>query len=107
MNIDKDIENLQRKIEHNAGKIENNAQRIQQNTGALEILKAFKSDSNKFFIMWIVTFVALLCSLGYIVYMLNDTMVIETTEQVSQENSGGDNNYIGNDGEISYGETSD
>ena len=67
MNIENDIEKLEQKIEKNASKIQDNSQKIHQNTGALEILKAFKSDSNKFFIMWLITFLALLCSLAYII----------------------------------------
>ena len=70
MNLESNLEKLEKKIEKNANKIENNAQRIHQNTGALEILKAFKSDSNKFFIMWLLTFIALILALGYIVFLL-------------------------------------
>ena len=51
-------EKLKRKIEKNADKIDHNRDKIQQNTGALEILKTFKADTNKFFIMWIITFVS-------------------------------------------------
>ena len=71
MNIEKDIENVVKKAEDNARKIEENAERIHRNTGALEILQTFKADSNKFFAMWIITFIALLGSLSYIVYLLN------------------------------------
>ena len=71
MNIEKDIENVVKRAEANARKIEENANRIHQNTGALEILKTFKSDSNKFFVMWLITFIAFLCSIGYIVYMVS------------------------------------
>lgn len=70
MNLESNIEKLEEKIAKNANKIEDNSQRIHQNTGALEILKAFKSDSNKFFTMWIITFFALLISMGFIVYLL-------------------------------------
>ena len=100
MNLEKDIENVVKRAEDNARKIEENASKIHQNTGALEILKTFKSDSNKFFIMWLITFIAFVCSIGYIVYMLNDTVIVETTQEVSQENEGGSNNYIGRDGDI-------
>ena len=100
MELDKNIEKIEKKIENNAKKIDANAQQIYQNTGALDILKAFKSDTNKFFIMWIITFMALLGSLGYIVYLLNDTSTIATTQEVTQENESGSNNYIGRDGDI-------
>ena len=100
-NVHSKIDNNAKLIEQNAKKIEQNANQINQNTGALEILKAFKSDSNKFFIMWIITFMALLGSIGYIVYLLNDTSIVTTsTQEVEQSNDSGDNNYIGRDGDI-------
>ena len=101
MNIEKDIEDLEKRIEHNAGKIACNERKIHQNTGALEILKAFKSDSNKFFIMWIITFFALLLSLMYIVFLLNDITSVETTQEIKDIETI-DGNVV-NNGDI-YGE---
>ena len=93
-----DLEHLEEKIKHNTDKIEHNSQKIHQNTGALEILKTFKSDSNKFFIMWVITFIALLGSLLYIVYLLNDIAVVETNQKINDvETIGGD---IVNNGDI-------
>lgn len=77
----KKIEKITKQIESNAGKIENNAGKIEYNSGALEILHTFKSDSRKFFIMWIITFMALLGLLGYTIYLLNDIGTFETTTQ--------------------------
>ena len=65
MNIEKNIEILEEKILDNLNRIENNSEKIHQNTGALEILKTFKADTNKFFIMWLITFLAFLCLLCY------------------------------------------
>ena len=85
------FEKLEEKIKTNTDKIENNMQQIHQNTGALEILKTFKSDSNKFFIMWIITFIALLGSLLYIVYLLNDINNVEIKQKINDvETIGGD-----------------
>lgn len=67
MNLEKDIEDLEKKIAHNANKIESNEQRIHQNTSALEILKAFKAESQMFFVIWLVTFIAFLISIGFII----------------------------------------
>lgn len=93
--------NHEEDIKNNRIGISSNSQRIDTNTGALEILKAFKSDSHRFFIMWIITFIALLSSLVYIVYLLNDTSIVTTsTQEVEQSNDSGDNNYIGRDGDI-------
>ena len=52
MKLESDIDNLVKKIDANADKIQSNERRIHQNTGALEILKTFKSDSRKFFISY-------------------------------------------------------
>lgn len=64
-------EKLKRKIEKNADRIDHNRDIIQQNTGALEILKTFKADSNKFFAMWLITFIMLLLSIGCIMFLLH------------------------------------
>lgn len=71
MDLEKNIEQLEERITHNLSKIESNTERIHQNTGALEILKTFKSDANKFFIMWLITFVMLLLSIGCIIFLLH------------------------------------
>ena len=96
-----DFEKLEKKINKNATRIEDNMQKIHQNTGALEILKTFKSDSNKFFIMWIITFIALLSSLVYIIYLIRDTAYVETTQEITDVDSIGGN--VLNNGDI-YGE---
>lgn len=70
MNEEK-IEKLEKKIQKHAIKIDNNTEKIQQNTGALEILKTFKADSNKFFAMWLITFICLLGSLCFIMFLLH------------------------------------
>ena len=82
MNLDKDIDNLVKKIDANADKIQKNEKKIHQNTGALEILKTFKSDSRKFFIMWLVTFIAFIGLLGYTFYIMSDSQKITTTQEV-------------------------
>ena len=96
-----DIEKIEEKVKKNESKIEQNKERIHQNTGALEILKTFKSDSKKFFIMWIITFIALLGSLLYIIYLLRDTSYVETTQEITDVDSIGGN--VLNNGDI-YGE---
>ena len=52
--------------------------------------------------MWILTFIILLVAVGYIVYLKTDmnTVITETQQEVEQENTEGDNNYIGRDGDI-------
>ena len=62
--MDKNLEDLVKKVE-------SNAEKIHRNTGALEILKTFKEDSRRFYTMWLITFVCLLCSLGVIIFLLH------------------------------------
>lgn len=105
------IEDLERKIEKNANKINSNAdrinnnlERIEKNSYALDILKDYKEDSKRLFVILIIILCMWFATLGYLVYILNDVGTIEETTTVSQDNENGHNNYIGNDGEITYGE---
>ena len=58
--------------------------------------------------MWIVILVLILALIGtnlaWIIYNYKFEIVEESTV-VEQENSNGDNNYIGNNGDINYGKT--
>ena len=100
-----EIENILKKIDANSEQINKNMQdiesnfaNIQKNSGALDILKAFKSDSNKFFTMWIVTFIALIASFVYIICLKSEYEKVETTTQeVEQDTSEGSNYYVGGD----------
>ena len=96
--IDTNMEN----INDNSRKIEENFERISQNSGALEILKGFKSDSNRWFTILIIVLFMWFATIGYLIYVLNDTATVESV-QVEQENENGYNNYIGNDGDITNG----
>lgn len=74
---------------------------------ASEMLHILKIQNKRLFIIWLVTFVAFIGLLGYTLWLLNDIGTIEetTTQEVSQENDNGSNNFIGNDGDIINGET--
>lgn len=96
MDLEKNIEILEEKILDNLNRIENNSEKIHRNTGALEILKTFKADTNKFFIMWLITFFAFLSLLGYVIYLSNDISKVET-QQVEQDTEDGSNFYVGRD----------
>lgn len=69
---------------------------------AKELLHILKVQNKRLFIIWIITFIAFISLLGYTIWLLNDISNVETTE-VEQEAENGTNNYIGNDGNISYG----
>ena len=71
--------------------VQRNEKKIHQNTGALEILKTFKSDSRKFFIMWLITFIAFIGLLGYTIYILSSYQAVTTTQEVEQQNDNGNN----------------
>ena len=96
MDVEKNIEILEEKILDNLNRIENKTEKIHRNTGALEILKTFKADTNKFFIMWLITFFAFLSLLGYVIYLSNDISKVET-QQVEQDTEDGSNFYVGRD----------
>ena len=71
------------------------------NSLASEILQDYKKANRRMFIIIIVILVMWFSTIGYLVYLLNDIGTIEVT----QENEDGYNNYIGEDGDITYGET--
>lgn len=52
-------------IGENRGDITDNREQIIRNTSAFEILRTFKIDSIMFFIMWLLTFIGLVC---YIIF---------------------------------------
>ena len=103
MNIDENIEKLERRIEHNANKIEYNAKSIEKNSYALNILKDYKEDSRRLFVILLIVLFMWIVTGGYLVYLLNDIGTIKETEKISQESESGNNNYIGNDGDITNG----
>ena len=74
---------------------------------AWEIIQESKKNNTKFFIMWLITFIALIGLSIYTYNLQKDIGVIETTEEVTQNNEDGYNNYIGNDEDIVNGNTKD
>ena len=104
-NIDKIIKNMN-KLHSHEKKINENANKIEKNTGALDLLHTINSNSNKYFIIWMVTFTVFLitqtASILYIFKLKSDanTIVTTTTEEIEQDTDDGDNYYIGRDGDI-------
>ena len=79
---------------------------------AKELIRGMKKDNRRIttmlFIMWIITFIALITMTILYIRLNNDIGVIETTTQeVTQDNTNGDNNFIGNNGDINYGKAND
>ena len=79
MNLETNIEKLQKKVEHNASKIEENTEKIKSNAYALGILREFKNDNKRYFVIIITILIMWFATIGYLVYVLNDIGVEETT----------------------------
>lgn len=69
---------------------------------ATEMLHILKVQNKRLFIIWLITFIAFICLLGYTIWLLNDVGSYEET--ITQDTEQGINNYIGNDGDIINGE---
>lgn len=78
---------------------------IQEQSFAMELLKDQKKQNKRMFIIILVILGMWFLTIGYLVYVLNDIGTETTTQEVTQENSSGNNNFIGNDGDITNGKT--
>ena len=99
--LDKKIEKNSIEINSNANKINSNLERIEKNSYALEILSDYKNDSKRLFIILIIVLVFWFLTIAYLVYVLNDTGTIETTQEVSEVDT--INGNVVNNGDV-YGE---
>ena len=91
MGLREEIEDMKKEVEE-----------IQEHSFAMELLKDQKKQNKRQYIIILVILGMWFATIGYLVYVLND-IGTETTE-VTQENSDGNNNFIGNDGDITNGE---
>ena len=82
---------------------------VKEQSLAMEMLKDSKRANTRIAVAFasvlIVVSIFWFLTLAYLIHTLND--IGNTTETITQENAGGSNNYIGNDGNINYGETND
>ena len=78
---------------------------LREKSFSYELLQDMKKQNKRLYTIWIITFIAFMMLLGYTIYLLNDIGTIEetTTQEVSQDNENGNNNFIGNDGDIING----
>jgi len=51
---------------------------------AMQFVGTLKTQANRWFVCWLITFVTLVCLAVYIIYLLNDTAIIETTETTQE-----------------------
>jgi hypothetical protein len=69
---------------------------------AMRLVQDTRKQSKRWFIAWLVTFLALLSVLGGIIYVvLTSDIAVDNIERDGY----GVNNYIGNDGDINNGAT--
>lgn len=73
INNSKAIEKHNSKFEEQNQKILSNFDKIQQNSLAVEILKDYKADSKKWFTILLIVLCMWFITIGYLVYVLNDT----------------------------------
>ena len=78
---------------------------LKEKSFAMELLQDARKTNKRQFIIILVILGMFTALLGYTIYLLNDIGTIEetTTQEVSQENDSGNNNFIGNDGDIING----
>lgn len=74
---------------------------IQEESFAMELLKDARKTNKRQFIIILVILGMFTCLLGYTIWLLNDISTEETI--ITQDNTDGYNNYIGNDGYINNG----
>lgn len=80
-------------------------QEIKTQSLAMELIRDYKKQNKRQFIMIMLILLLWFVTIGILVYTLNDIGNYEET--ITQENENGYNNYIGNDGEITNGKTND
>ena len=54
---------------------------------ATELLHILKTQNKRFFIAWLVTFIAFIGLLGYTIWLLNDISTVETTQEITDVDS--------------------
>lgn len=84
-------------------------EQVKEQSFAMELLSDYRKQNKRQFIIILVILTMWFCTIGYLVYVLNDIGVetTTTTQEVQQENESGNNNFIGNDGDIVYGKAKD
>lgn len=72
---------------------------IKQESIAMDMLKDYKKQNKRLFIISVMALVLLAVTFGYLVYTLNDIGIEETSVDMDAE---GSNNYIGGDNNGTY-----
>lgn len=67
---------------------------VKEKSIALEFVSDYKRDKNRYFIMWLITFIAFVCLLGYTIWLLNDIGTIDESAIDIQDVESIDNSHI-------------
>ena len=82
-----ELEAIKKQLEENSKKIIDNMNKVHQNSGAIEILKDFKGDNRRLFIILLIVLLMWFSTIIYLVYILNDTNTLETrTQEIDGDN---------------------
>lgn len=92
-----ELEDIKRQLDENTKKIVNNVNKIRENSGALEILKDFKGDNKRLFIILIIVLFMWFLTIGYLVYVLNDMTSYENIDIQDVETIDNSHIKIGDD----------
>ena len=76
-----ELEDLKNQLDESSKKIIKNMNEIHQNSGAIEILKDFKGDNKRLFVILIIVLIMWFSTIVYLVYVLNDYNTIYNREQ--------------------------
>lgn len=76
---------------------------VKEKSLALQLMEERTKTNRRMFIIIMTLIVLLFAETVFMFYTLNDIGTYEDT--ITQENDGGYNNYIGNDGDINNGKT--
>ncbi len=67
---------------------------VREKSIALEFVSDYKRDKNRYFIMWLITFIAFVCLLSYTIWLLNDIGTIDESTIDIQDVESIDNSHI-------------
>lgn len=99
MSLQEDINDIKKEVK--------SVKELNKQSLAKEMLEDYKRQNKRLFIIIILILCMWFATGCYLVYILNDTGIIEetTTQEVTQDNKDGNNNFIGKDGDIINGKT--
>ena len=89
-----ELEDIKKQLDENSKKIIDNMNRVHQNSGAIEILKDFKDDNKRIFIVLLIVLFMWFFTIGYLVYTLNDIKTISSDTIEIEDVETIDNSHI-------------